>query len=150
MKHERKNLLQHPLISCYIAHKWWMLSPAFFLYLFTYGMFLILLTSFSLIIPRPGPDDQYCELCQRIAVVCTITLGFIFYCRPKQHLRIYPYQLDVHRYMLVYYFMFELCGSTQCKRVHDQCQWCINFYYVTFSFPLDGQCNGKHMSTPLC
>lgn len=62
VKHKQLHLLQHPLIARYIAYKWWRLSPFFFGYLIIYAVFLVLLTAFVLIVPRPGPDDHHCEL----------------------------------------------------------------------------------------
>ena len=62
VKHKRLNLLQHPLISRYITCNWWRLSPFFFIYLLMYAVFLVLLTAFALNVPRPGPDNQNCEL----------------------------------------------------------------------------------------
>ena len=62
VNHGRLKLLQHPLISRYITYKWWRGPFAFFLlYMAIYIIFVILLTSFAVSVPRPGPDDQYCE-----------------------------------------------------------------------------------------
>ena len=59
---ERLKLLQHPLISRYIEYKWWrVVFPLIVLYLLLYIVFLIFLTSFSISMPRPGPDNQYCK-----------------------------------------------------------------------------------------
>ena len=62
VKHERLDLLKHPLIHRYINNKWWKVSfPVFLTVLSLYVLFLIFLVSFSLVIPRPGPQSTYCE-----------------------------------------------------------------------------------------
>ena len=63
VKHERVELLQHPLIYRYINYKWWRVSfPLFLATLLLYLLFLIFLTSFALSVPRPGPQSIYCEI----------------------------------------------------------------------------------------
>ena len=62
VSHKQLDLLQHPLISCYIKYKWWnVVFILFFLYILIYGIFLIFLTSFALSLPRPGPDNDFCK-----------------------------------------------------------------------------------------
>ena len=62
VQHERKDLLQHTLILRYISRKWWKLSLPYWMYLFLYLCFVIMLTTFAIITPRPGPDDRNCKL----------------------------------------------------------------------------------------
>ena len=62
VKYERLGLLQHPLIYRYINYKWWKMSfPVFMFYLLLYILFLIFLSSFAITVPRPGPNNEYCE-----------------------------------------------------------------------------------------
>ena len=69
VQNERLSLLQHPLIYRYINYKWWKLSfPLFFIYIFFYGLFLIFLTTFTVILPRPGPNDDYCKWCHTYTI----------------------------------------------------------------------------------
>ncbi len=52
---DRENLLNHPLVQELIDYKWKRIAiPGFLIYLFFYLVFLILLTSFALTLPRPG------------------------------------------------------------------------------------------------
>ncbi|CAI8015846.1 Transient receptor potential cation channel subfamily A member 1 homolog [Geodia barretti] len=61
VKNERLDLLKHPLIRRYIHYKWWRISfPVFLTVLSLYVLFLVFLASFSLLIPRPGPESTYC------------------------------------------------------------------------------------------
>ena len=67
VKHERLKLLQHPLISRYITHKWWkVVFFLFLLFILVYILFLIFLTSFTVNLPRPGPDDEFCKFVERM------------------------------------------------------------------------------------
>ena len=62
VKHKRLELLQHPLVSRYISFQWWRLFPFLFAYQLVYILFLVLLTVYAVLTPRPGPDNQYCKI----------------------------------------------------------------------------------------
>ena len=82
VNHERRSLLQHPLIYSYINYKWWKMSfPLFLLYVLCYGLFLILLISFTLTLPRPGPTNELCKM-----IVNLRTHDGIYYMKTKQHM----------------------------------------------------------------
>jgi hypothetical protein len=61
VKHKRLELLQHPLVSQYISLQWWRLFPFLFANQLVYILFLVLLTVYAILTPRPGPDNQYCS-----------------------------------------------------------------------------------------
>ena len=81
VKHERLELLKHPLICRYINYKWWKLSfPLFLTHLLVYAVFLIFLISFCLVLPRPAPDSAFCEMSPFITnflilATCCFVLG---------------------------------------------------------------------------
>ena len=64
--------LQHQLISQYISDKWWRLSLYYWIYLFVYLVFMVMLTTFAVYTPRPGPEDNNCEL-YKILPICSQT-----------------------------------------------------------------------------
>ena len=62
VKYNRLELLQHPLMTLYIARKWWKeVFPVFIIYIIFYAVFLVFLTSFALHVPRPSPGDEFCK-----------------------------------------------------------------------------------------
>ena len=61
IRYKRLALLQHPLVKDFLFHKFWLLAyPLFLLYSVMYCILLILLTSFALVSPRPGPGSDTC------------------------------------------------------------------------------------------
>ena len=60
--YDRENLLGHPLVKELLSYKWKRVGiPGLIVYFSCYMMFLILLTAFALVIPRPGPRNNFCK-----------------------------------------------------------------------------------------
>lgn len=59
--YDRENLLRHPLVKELLNYKWNRIGiPGLVAYFSCYLMFLIFLTAFALVIPRPGPRNTFC------------------------------------------------------------------------------------------
>ena len=62
VKYKRLKLLQHPLVEEFLFQRFWLVAiPFFLLYLLFYTSLLIVLTSFTVVSPRPGPDSETCK-----------------------------------------------------------------------------------------
>ena len=55
-------MLNHNLGQTWIDHKLKDVVPELIIYLVLYLLFLANLTTFSLLLPRPGPWNEYCKL----------------------------------------------------------------------------------------
>ena len=54
-------LLKHPLVEDFFFKKIWVKTfPLFVFKLLLYWLFLIALSIFVVVIPRPGPDSEIC------------------------------------------------------------------------------------------
>ena len=63
VKYDRETLLHHPLVKAYIKYKWTTVGiVGLVLYFAFYLIFLSLLTTFALLVPRPGPENDFCML----------------------------------------------------------------------------------------
>ena len=63
VKHKRADLLKHPLVSQLLEYKWRRVAlPLFLGYMAVYLLFLLMLTLFALLSPRPSPDSDTCKL----------------------------------------------------------------------------------------
>lgn len=57
MELKRENLLNHPLVRTLIRYKWRRVGiPGLFIYYFFYALFLCLLTTYVILLPRPGSN----------------------------------------------------------------------------------------------
>ena len=62
INYKRLKLLQHPLVKEYLFYKFCRVAlPVFLAHLLLYCIFLVLLTSFAMVSPRPGPDSKTCK-----------------------------------------------------------------------------------------
>ena len=62
MKFDQENLLNHPLVNSWINFKWYRIAiPGIVSYCSVYAAFLIFLTLFAVLIPRPGPQNALCR-----------------------------------------------------------------------------------------
>ena len=62
VKFNRENLLTHPLVESWIQFKWYRVAvPGIVAYYSMYAAFLIFLTLFAVLIPRPGPQNVLCK-----------------------------------------------------------------------------------------
>ena len=60
---EHENLLCHPLVGNFIFQKFWLMTfPVLLLNMLLYCAILVGLNIFALIVPRPGPDSETCEI----------------------------------------------------------------------------------------
>ncbi|CAI8028560.1 Transient receptor potential cation channel subfamily A member 1 homolog [Geodia barretti] len=63
VKHKRAELLRHPLVSRLLEYKWRKVAlPLFLAYIALYILFLLLLTLFAILSPRPSPSGDTCVL----------------------------------------------------------------------------------------
>ena len=59
---DREYLLIHPLVKELLSYKWKRVGiPGLIAYFSCYMIFLIFLTAFALVIPRPGPSSRFCS-----------------------------------------------------------------------------------------
>ena len=62
VKHKRAELLKHPLVVRLLEYKWRKVAlPLFLGYISVYLLFVLMLTLFALLSPRPSPDNDTCE-----------------------------------------------------------------------------------------
>jgi len=62
VEYKRLQLLRHPLVKDFLFHKFWLVTfPLFLAYLLLYCLFLVFITSFALVSPRPGPGSETCK-----------------------------------------------------------------------------------------
>ena len=54
-------MLNHNLVQAWIDHKLNEVVPDLVIYLIIYLLFLTALTVFALLLPRPGPLNEYCK-----------------------------------------------------------------------------------------
>jgi len=60
--YNRLQLLRHPLVKDFLFHKFWLVTfPLILGYLLLYCLFLVFITSFALVSPRPGPGSETCK-----------------------------------------------------------------------------------------
>ena len=62
VKHDREALLHHPLVKKYIRYKWITVGIVGLVFYFAlYLIFLSLLTTFALLVPRPSAANGFCS-----------------------------------------------------------------------------------------
>jgi hypothetical protein len=74
--YDRESLLNHPLVKELLSYKWRRVGiPGLIIYFTCYMLFLIILTAFALVIPRPEPSNDFCK---KIYVVIIVFDDIIF------------------------------------------------------------------------
>ena len=61
VKYKRTDMLNHKLVQTWIDYKLRDVVPELVIYMLLYILFLANLTTFSLLLPRPGPLTKYCK-----------------------------------------------------------------------------------------
>ena len=67
-------MLNHNLVQTWIKHKLRDVVPDLIIYLLLYLLFLANLTTYSLLLPRPGPWNENCELIHALLRVTVVGL----------------------------------------------------------------------------